>query len=126
MLFRSKVVRVLFPFGAATLTPEAVTRLAVSGADPVAVEAMGHFLAMLGTVTGNLALTLGAQGGVYLAGGILPGLAARLQASSFRERFVDKGRYRDYLDAIPTILITKEYPALAGLAAWLQEQPSGS
>jgi glucokinase len=106
-----------------SLTPEAITRLAVSGDDPVAVRVMGHFLALLGTVAGNLALTLGAQGGVYLAGGILPGLAAQLQASSFRERFMDKGRYRDYLNAIPTLLITKEHPALVGLAAWLQAQP---
>lgn len=111
---------------AAGLTPEAITRLAVSGDDPVAVRVMGHFLAMLGTVAGNLALTLGAQGGVYLAGGILPDLAAQLQASPFRERFMDKGRYRDYLNAIPTVLITKEHPALAGLAAWLQEQYGGA
>jgi glucokinase len=108
---------------AASLTPESITRHAVSGDDPVAVRVVDHFLAMLGTVAGNLALTLGAQGGVYLAGGILPGLAAQLRASSFRERFIDKGRYRDYLNAIPTLLITKEFPALAGLAAWLQEKP---
>lgn len=108
------------------LTPEAITRLAVRGKDPAAVRAMDHFLAMLGTVAGNLALTLGARGGVYLAGGILPGLAARLQASPFRERFVNKGRYRNYLQSIPTVLITKENPALAGLAAWLEKAGSDS
>lgn len=104
------------------LTPEAITRLAVSRQDPDAVRTMDHFLAMLGTVTGNLALTLGARGGVYLGGGILPDLAAQLQASSFRERFVDKGRYRGYLQSIPTILVTKENPALMGLATWIENR----
>lgn len=102
--------------------PEAITRLALSGEDPLAVRALDHFLAMLGTVAGNLALTLGAQGGIYLAGGILPKLAARLQDSLFRQRFADKGRYRGYLEAIPTLLITRDNPALLGLKRYLEER----
>ncbi|MEJ2760354.1 MAG: glucokinase [Gammaproteobacteria bacterium] len=102
--------------------PEAITRLALSNEDPLAARALDHFLAMLGTVAGNLALTLGAQGGVYLAGGILPDIAGRLQDSLFRERFVDKGRYREYLEAIPTQLITRDNPALLGLKRYLQER----
>ena len=100
--------------------PEAITRQALSGEDALAVKALDHFLAMLGTVAGNLALTLGAQGGIYLAGGILPDLAGRLQDSPFRQRFADKGRYREYLEAIPTLLITRDYPALLGLKRYLE------
>jgi glucokinase len=100
-------------------SPETITRLAVSGEDIIAVQVLDQFLAMLGTVAGNLALTLGAGGGVYLAGGILPQLADQLAWEGFRERFVDKGRYRDYLEAIPTRLILRPNPALHGLAAYL-------
>lgn len=98
----------------------AITRLAATGKDATAVRVVDLFLAMLGTVAGNLALTLGAEGGIYLAGGILPKIADRLALSGFRERFVDKGRYRDYLAAIPTRLITLEHPALHGLRALLE------
>lgn len=99
--------------------PEEITRRAREGGDETAVRVMDHFFALLGTVAGNLALTLGAGGGVYLAGGILPAVPELLRASAFRERFVDKGRYRDYLERIPTRLITREHPALPGLQRFL-------
>lgn len=85
--------------------------------DPLADTALGFFFAFLGTIAGNLALTLGARGGVYLCGGILPGLEAPLRASAFRERFVAKGRYRDYLEAIPVYLVTAPDTAFRGLAS---------
>ena len=57
------------------------------------------FCAMLGTVAGNLALTLGARGGIYIAGGIVPRLGEAFAHSQFRARFEDKGRLRSYLAA---------------------------
>ncbi len=111
--------RLLAGDGRADISPEVITRRAVAGEDPIAVRTLDHFLAMLATVAGNLALTLGAEGGIYLAGGILPQLAGDLDWTGFRERFVDKGRYRDYLARIPVYLMTREYPALAGLQAQL-------
>ena len=89
--------------------------------DPVAVEALSMFCAMLGGAAGNLALTLGARGGVYIGGGIVRRLGGFLEASPFRARFEDKGRFRDYLSAIPTSVITAETPALHGLAAFLEQ-----
>lgn len=77
------------------------------------------FCAMLGTVAGDLALTLGARGGVYLAGGIVPRLGQRFADSAFRERFEDKGRFRAYLAAIPTYVVTHRLPAFLGCAAAL-------
>jgi glucokinase len=79
-------------------------------------EAVRVFAALLGTVAGNLALTLGARGGVFIGGGIVPRLGARFASLPFRARFEDKGRFRSYLQAIPTWVITAESPALLGAA----------
>ena len=79
---------------------------------------------MLGTVSGNLALTLGAQGGVYVGGGIVPRLGDFFAQSGFRSAFEHHGRFSDYLAAIPTYVITAPYPALTGVAeAFYSEQP---
>jgi glucokinase len=77
------------------------------------------FCAMLGTVAGNLALTLGAHGGIYIAGGIVPRFGASFADSTFRSRFEDKGRFRTYLAGIPTYVITRPHAALLGAAALL-------
>jgi glucokinase len=82
-------------------------------------EAVDIFCAMLGTVAGNLALTLGARGGVYIAGGIVPKLGGTFAASAFRERFEAKGRLRPYVARIPTYVVTHPFPAFLGLAALL-------
>lgn len=82
-----------------------------------ACETFDVFFRMLGTVAANLALTIGAFGGVYIGGGIAPRHRERLVASGFRESFEAKGRYRDYLKSIPTWLIVSDHPALIGLAA---------
>lgn len=92
---------------------------AASEGDPAAIATFTQFFNFLATVAGDVALTLGARGGVYLGGGILPANRDVFLASRFRERFVDKGRYRDYLGSIPTYLITHDTPALAGLAGYL-------
>ncbi len=101
------------------LEPDEITAHALAGDDPVSVEALSMFCAMLGAAAGNLALTLGARGGVYIGGGIVGRLGGFLEASAFRTRFEDKGRFRDYLSPIPTRVITAETPALRGLAALL-------
>jgi len=98
------------------LEPAEVTERAISRNDPVAVEALDIFCAMLGTVTGNLALTAGTRGGIYIAGGIVPRLGDLFDRSEFRARFVAKGRMRGYLEPIPTYVITNPLPAFLGLA----------
>jgi glucokinase len=79
-------------------------------------EALSTFAALLGSVAGNLALTLGARGGVYIGGGIVPRLGAQFDALPFRARFEAKGRFRSYLEPIPTWVITASAPALLGAA----------
>lgn len=97
-----------------TLTPAGISAAAARG-EPRAVEALDMFFDMLGSMAGDLALTAGARGGVYVAGGIIPRLLKAFLASGFRERFESKGRYRSYLRAIPTYVITAPTPALTGL-----------
>lgn len=98
--------------------PADVTALAEAG-DKDAVRSFDVFFAMLGTVAGNLALTVGARGGVFIGGGIVPRVTQLIGKSNFRERFVAKGRYRDYLNAIPTAVISCDNPAFIGLKASL-------
>jgi glucokinase len=106
---------------AAPFTPAQITSPRIWNGDPRAHEATTIFCAMLGTVAGNLALTLGARGGIYIAGGIVPTLGAFFAQSEFRARFEDKGRMRGYLAAIPTYVIVRPLPALLGAAALLRE-----
>jgi glucokinase len=100
--------------GRPTVNPQDVTHLAKQG-EPLARKTLAMFFAMLGTVAANLAVTTGARGGIYIAGGIVPRLAAEIGKSEFRARFEAKGRYRQYLAAIPTHVITTPLPAFRGL-----------
>jgi glucokinase len=100
--------------GRPTVTPEDVTNLARQS-EPLARKTLALFFALLGTVAADLAVTTGARGGVYIGGGIVPRLAAELKKSGFRARFEAKGRYREYIAAIPTYLITAPTPAFRGL-----------
>lgn len=94
-----------------------VTEAALAGGHPQALEALNMFCALLGSVAGNLALTLGARGGVYVGGGIVPRLGEWFHTSPFRERFDAKGRFQSYLQAIPVWVITsRQSPALLGAA----------
>jgi glucokinase len=102
-------------------TAAQITDLALASQDPRCVEATGMFSAMLGTMAGNLALTLGARGGIYIGGGIVPRLGKTFVDSPFRERFEAKGRLRGYLEVIPTFVVTHPLPAFLGCAALLAQ-----
>lgn len=98
-----------------TLQPPDITRLGMAGNCPICKEAVEVFCAMLGTLAGNLVLTLGALGGVYIGGGIVPRLGDTFFNSSFRRRFEEKGRFQSYLAPVPAYLITARHPAFIGL-----------
>ncbi len=101
-----------------------ISRRALSGECALSSEVLDVFCGMLGTVAGNLAVTLGAQGGVYIGGGIVPRLGERFATSSFRTRFEQKGRFSAYLSQVPTYVITAQYPAFLGVSAILSEKLS--
>jgi glucokinase len=92
---------------------EAVFEAAARG-DALANETLDRFCGILGSVAGDLALSFGARGGVFVSGGIAPRMADRLAAGGFRARFEDKGRLTPYLQQIPTSLVLHPYPALIG------------
>jgi glucokinase len=94
---------------------------ALSGGCRLSLATLDCFCAMLGTTAGNLALTFGARGGVYMAGGILPRFVKFLAASDFRDRFEAKGRFESYLAPIPVYVIVHPDPAFVGLAALVAE-----
>jgi glucokinase len=95
-----------------------ITAAALDGTCPACRQAVDMFCAMLGTFAGDAALTFGARGGAYIAGGIAPRMLDHLANSQFRQRFEAKGRFTAYLAAIPTAVIIHPEPALAGLQ-WL-------
>jgi glucokinase len=107
---------------AEALDAPAISRRALAGDCPLCEAAIDMFCGMLGTVAGNLAITLGAQGGIYIGGGIVPRLGERFARSSFRARFEQKGRFVHYLAQVPTFVITAEYPAFLGVSAILAEK----
>lgn len=100
----------------ATLTPAEITRRAEEAGDADAAATLDTFCAMLGTFAGNVALTLGARGGVFVAGGIAQRLGPRFVHSAFRARFDAKGRFETYMREIATGLITAPHAALTGAA----------
>jgi len=97
------------------LEPADVIRLGMDGSDAACRTAVDLFCGFLGSVAGNLALTLGARGGVYIGGGIVPRLGTAFAGSLFRSRFEAKGRFNGYLAAIPTwLIVAPQPPALRG------------
>lgn len=98
-----------------TLTPREITRRASEGVCRICRETVSMFCALLGTMAGNLVLTLGAAGGLYIGGGVVPQLGRLFATSHFRDRFEDKGRYADYLAAVPVYVIHSPLPAFVGL-----------
>lgn len=96
------------------LSPADVTDAAIARTDAQCVVAVEYFTRFLGSVAGNLALTLGSLGGLYIGGGIVPRLGAAFDASLFRQQFEAKGRYQALLQSMPVWLITASTPALVG------------
>ena len=98
----------------------AITAAALAG-DPIALQVLEQFSCWLGRVAGNNVLTLGARGGVYIVGGVVPRFADLFMASGFARSFADKGCMSDYLTGIPVWLVTAPYPGLMGAGVALQQ-----
>ncbi|GGO87361.1 glucokinase [Marinobacterium nitratireducens] len=104
--------------------PPEITAAAQAG-DTLAEETLSRFCRILGEQAGDAVLTLGARGGVYLCGGILPRIRDCLMASDFRRGFEAKGRFADYMKQVPVWLCTAEMPGLLGAAAGLNNSLAG-
>ncbi len=101
------------------LTAGQIADAAMAG-DTLAEGTLAQFALFLGTVAGNLVLSTGAYGGVYLGGGILPRWGRHFRADLFREAMISKGRKRELLEPVPITLVTEAVPALIGLEALMR------
>lgn len=99
-----------------------IIRRGLDGSSSLCVGTLDAFCAFLGTVASDLALTLGARGGIYIGGGIVPRLGEYFLRSPFRRRFEHKGRYSSYLNAIPTYVIVAPHAGLTGAARILDRE----
>ena len=96
--------------------PPVISRHGMARSDPLCERALALFCTIYGAEAGNLALKLMARGGVYLAGGIAAKILPVLETGGFRHGFESKGRYRDFLESVPTYVITHDQPGLMGAA----------
>jgi glucokinase len=103
-------------------TAAEITQAALEGGCATSRAALDMFCAMLGTVAANMALSFGARGGVYIAGGIVPRITDFLTQSSFRERFEAKGRLHSYMKSIPSYVIVHPDVAFLGLQTLAQRR----
>jgi glucokinase len=103
--------------GETALSAREIFAAALEDSAATAQDAVDLFFEILGQVAGDLALTLGAVDGVYIAGGIARRYPELLAGSRFREAFENKGRHRAYMERIPTFLVTHEQPGLLGASA---------
>ena len=103
-------------------SPAAITRAALDAGDAAARRTLDTFCGLLGGVLGDLVLLYGAQGGAYLAGGILPQIKTYLLGSAFAERFLDKGAMRPVLERVPVRLIEQAQLGVLGGASWYLER----
>ncbi len=103
------------------LTAKDISTQALAGSCPTSEQALSQFCKILGSFAGNLALTTGSSGGVYIAGGIVPRFIDYVKGSDFRARFETKGRMSHLNKETPTYIITESQPGLLGAAAYLNQ-----
>jgi glucokinase len=120
LIYRALAERAGVPV--ANLAAPDITQRAFDKSDPVCEETLETFCAVLGTAAADLAVTLGALGGIYIGGGIVPRLGEYFDRSPFRTRFEEKGRLSRYVAAIPTYVITAEHATFIGASAILDAQ----
>lgn len=104
------------------LSAPQITQRALEQSDRVCCETLEIFCSMLGTAAANVAVTLGATGGIYIGGGIVPRLGDIFAQSGFRARFEEKGRFSAYLKQIPTYMITNDQTTFIGISEILESQ----
>ena len=104
---------------------QAITEAAMQRKDPLCVKVLSVFTSILGSIAGNLALTVLATGGVYLGGGIPPKILPALADGVFMNAFSNKGRFRDLLEKISVRVILNERTAILGAARCALENHHG-
>ncbi len=106
-----------------TVTPEWISANGLDATEPVCHQTLEVFFGLLGSAAGNLALVLGAKGGVYIGGGIVPQLAGFAAGSPLRRRFEERGPLAGYVADIPLWIIMDQEPGLIGALECLRCAP---
>lgn len=101
-------------------TPAEVAAAAQEGTDELALQSLNMFCSGMGSAAGNLALTYGAKGGIYIAGGVVPKFIDFFINSDFRHKFEEKGRFVSYLKPIPIFIVVRKNLGLLGAAKKLK------
>ncbi len=101
------------------LSAKEITTKALDNTCHTCKQTLTLFCDVLGSFAGNLALIMNSQGGVYIAGGIVPRFVDYLKSSGFRSRFENKGRLSEITEQAPTYVITEQQPGLLGAAAFV-------
>ena len=96
----------------------AISKAAISGAAPLAEQALDLWISIYGAEAGNMALKVLATGGIFLAGGIAPKILPKLSGPLFMQNFLSKGRMQPLLEAIPVRVIINEKTGLLGAARY--------
>lgn len=96
----------------------AISRAALAGSDNICVETLDRFVRLYGAEAGNLALKTMSRGGLYVGGGIAPKILPLLQRETFMQAFLNKGRMRPLLEAMPVRVILSDRVALYGPALY--------
>ena len=96
----------------------AISHAALAERDALCTETMRRFVALYAAEAGNLALKAMSRGGLYVGGGIAPKILPLLQSAAFLESFLDKGRMRPLLEAMPVRVILNDRAALYGPALY--------
>ncbi len=98
--------------------PRAVAQEGLAAASGACREALRLFVSVYGAQAGNVALQVLASGGIYIGGGIAPAILPALRWGEFLEAFLDKGRFREFLAAVPVKVILDDTAALLGAAQY--------
>ena len=106
---------------ALNLSSHEIAEKAIAKSDDSCRLALDFFASALGDVAGDLALMLGAFGGIYIGGGIVHDHFEYFIESPLRQRFENKGRFDSYMRDIPTFLIKAKLSALKGCALAITE-----
>lgn len=99
-----------------------ISERALDRRSELCVKALDLWVALLGAEAGNLALKALATAGVYLAGGIVPKIRAKLRERVFLESFHNKGRLSAVVKQMPVRLVLDEKAGLYGAARFALEK----
>jgi glucokinase len=94
----------------------AISRAALDGSSPLAEKSLELWISVFGAEAANLALKTMATGGLFLAGGISPKILPKLKEPLFMQNFLEKGRLRPLVEAVPVQVVTNDKAGLLGAA----------